>query len=62
MAFRPGTGQSVIDWNKELIAIISTPRVQPPTIHPTRSFAMLQAAEYDAVVSITHADRPYLLS
>jgi len=61
VAFKPGTGQSVIDWNKQLITIINTPKIQPPTIHPTRSFAMLQAAEYDAVVSITHADPPYLL-
>jgi hypothetical protein len=29
-------------------------------VHPTRSFAILQAAEYDAVVSITHAAPPYL--
>jgi hypothetical protein len=62
VAFKPGTGQSVIDWNKELITIVNTPKVQPPAIHPTRSFAMLQAAEYDAVVSITHADRPSLVS
>jgi hypothetical protein len=61
VAFKPGTDQSVIDWNRQLITIINTPKVQPPTIHPTRSFAMLQAAEYDAVVSITHADPPYLL-
>ena len=31
-------------------------------MHPTRSFAILQAAEYDAVVSITHAAPPYLFS
>jgi hypothetical protein len=29
---------------------------------PTRSFAILQAAEYDAVVSITHVDQPYLFT
>jgi hypothetical protein len=62
VAFKPGTGQSVIDWNRQLITIINTPNAQPSTIHPTRSFALLQAAEYDAVVSITHAGRPYLLS
>jgi membrane-associated phospholipid phosphatase len=59
--FAPGTGQLVIDWNKALIAILSTPGAQPATIHPTRSFAILQAAEYDAVVSVTHAGRPYAL-
>ena len=55
----PGSGQSVIDWNRRLITILGTPDAQPATVHPTRSFAMLQAAEYDAVVSITHAAPPY---
>jgi hypothetical protein len=55
----PGSGQSVIDWNRQLISILGVPNVQPGTVHPTRSFAMLQAAEYNAVVSITHAAPPY---
>jgi hypothetical protein len=55
----PGSGQSVIDWNRRLITILGTPNAQPATVHPTRSFAMLQAAEYDAVVSITHGATPY---
>src|SRR6185369_8932795 len=59
VAFTPGSGQSVVDWNRELITILGTPGAQPATIHPTRSFAILQAAEYDAVVSITHATPPY---
>jgi hypothetical protein len=50
-AFSPGSGQSVVDWNKELITILGTPGAQPSTVHPTRSFALLQAAEYGAVVS-----------
>jgi membrane-associated phospholipid phosphatase len=58
--FAPGSGQLVVDWNKTLISILGTPGAQPATIHPTRSFAILQAAEYDAVVSITHVGRPYL--
>src|SRR5690348_7115007 len=62
VAFSPGSGQSVVDWNKELITILGTPGAQPATVHPTRSFAILQAAEYDAVVSITHAAPPYLFS
>src|SRR4051812_8188028 len=53
------SGQSVIDWNGELITILGTPGAQPATVHPTRSFAMLQAAEYDAVVSITHESPAY---
>jgi membrane-associated phospholipid phosphatase len=61
-AFQPGSGQSVIDWNRELITLVGTPGLQPATIHPTRSFAILQAAVYDAVVSITHVGQPYLFS
>jgi membrane-associated phospholipid phosphatase len=62
VAFRPGSGQSAVDWNRELITILGTPGAQPATVHPTRSFAILQAAEYDAVTSITHPARPYLFS
>jgi membrane-associated phospholipid phosphatase len=62
VAFRPGSGQLAVDWNRELITILGTPGGQPATVHPTRSFALLQAAEYDAVTSITHAARPYLFS
>src|SRR5690349_16531675 len=62
VAFRPGSGQSVVDWNRELITILGTTGTQPATVHPTRSFAILQAAEYDAVTSITHHDPSYLFS
>src|SRR5258708_39735161 len=61
-AFAPGSGQSVVDWNRLLIKIVGTSGAQPATVHATRSFAILQAAEYDAVVSITHADQPYMFS
>src|SRR6266404_6031972 len=61
-ASQPGSGQSVIDWNRELITLVGTPGLQPATIHPTRSLAILQAAVYDAVVSITHVGQPYLFS
>ena len=62
VAFRPGSGRLVVDWNQELIAIAGSPGAQPATVHPTRSFAILQAAEYDAVTSITRQDPPYLFS
>jgi membrane-associated phospholipid phosphatase len=62
VAFTPGSGQQAVDWNRELITILGTPGAQPATVHPTRSFAILQAAEYDAVTSITHAAAPYLFS
>src|SRR5438445_3527966 len=62
VAFARGSGRSAVDWNRELITILGTPGAQPATVHPTRSFALLQAAEYDAVTSITHAAPPYLFS
>jgi membrane-associated phospholipid phosphatase len=62
VASAPGSGQSVVAWNRELVTILGTPGLQPATVHPTRSFAILQAAEYDAVVSSTHAGHPYLFS
>ncbi len=57
-----GSGAIVIAWNKELLKIVKTPGAQPATIHPTRSFAILHAAIYDAVVSITRDAPAYLFS
>ncbi|HEX8917343.1 MAG TPA: hypothetical protein VF898_02475, partial [Chloroflexota bacterium] len=56
------SGAVVVAWNKELLQILATPGAQPATVHPTRSLAMLQAAIYDAVVSITHTGPAYLFS
>jgi membrane-associated phospholipid phosphatase len=56
------SGAIVVDWNKELVQIVGTPGAQPATIHPTRSFAILHAAMYDAVLAITHGKAPYLFS
>jgi membrane-associated phospholipid phosphatase len=56
------SGATVIAWNQELLQVVRTPGVQPATVHPTRSFAILHAAIYDAVVSITRDAPPYLLS
>jgi membrane-associated phospholipid phosphatase len=56
------SGTIVVDWNKELVKILGTAGAQPATIHPTRSFAILHAAIYDAVVSITHSNAAYLFS
>ncbi len=56
------SGAIVIDWNKELLKIVRTPGAQPATIHPTRSYAILHAAIYDAVVSITGDAPAYLFS
>jgi membrane-associated phospholipid phosphatase len=54
------SGNIVIDWNRELLSILRTKGAQPATIHPTRSFAILHAAIYDAVVSITGDAPAYL--
>src|SRR6516164_3628051 len=60
VALASSSGQTVVDWNEQLLAIQKMPGAQPPTRHPTRDLAMLHAAMYDAVASITHRDRPYL--
>ena len=57
-----GSGAIVVDWNKQLVRIVNTPGAQPATVHPTRSFAIMHAAIYDSVVSITHGSSPYLFS
>jgi membrane-associated phospholipid phosphatase len=56
------SGAIVIAWNQELLRIVKTPGAQPATVHPTRSFAILHAAIYDAVVSVTRDAPPYLVS
>jgi PAP2 superfamily len=56
------SGAIVIAWNRELLRIVQTPGAQPATVHPTRSFAILHAAIYDAVVSITRDAPAYLFS
>src|SRR6266478_2128312 len=56
------SGAIVIAWNKELLHIVQTPGAQPATVHPTRSYAILHAAIYDAVVSITRDAPAYLYS
>jgi membrane-associated phospholipid phosphatase len=55
-------GTIVLDWNRALLRLVRTPGAQPATVHPTRSFAILQAAIYDAVVSVTGGGPPYLFS
>jgi hypothetical protein len=51
----------VVQWNKTLLAIVRTAGAQPATVHPTRSFAILHAAIYDAVNAIDRTHRPYLV-
>jgi hypothetical protein len=51
----------VVQWNRILLQIVRTPGAQPATVHPTRSFAILHAAIYDAVNSIDRTYTPYLV-
>jgi hypothetical protein len=51
----------VLQWNRTLLVIVRTPGVQPATVHPTRSFAIMHAAIYDAVNAIDRTHRPYLV-
>lgn len=51
----------VITWNKTLLTIVRTPKAQPATVHPTRSFAIMHAAIYDAVNAIDATHEPYLV-
>jgi membrane-associated phospholipid phosphatase len=55
------SGQPVIDWNQALLSIVNTPGAQPANIQPTRNFAILHAAIYDAVNSIDRSHEPYLI-
>jgi len=51
----------VVQWNRTLLVITRTPGAQPATIHPTRSFAIMHAAIYDAVNAIEGTHKPYLV-
>ncbi len=51
----------VLEWNRNLLAIVRTQGAQPATIHPTRSFAIMHAAIYDAVNAIDRTHTPYLV-
>jgi membrane-associated phospholipid phosphatase len=51
----------VIEWNRTLLVILRTPGAQPPTIHSTRSFAILHASIFDAVNNIDGTYSPYLV-
>ena len=51
----------VLQWNRTLLVIVRTPGAQPATVHPTRSFAIMHAAIYDAVNAIDGTHTPYLV-
>ena len=51
----------VVQWNRNLLVIVRTPGAQSPTVHPTRSFAIMHAAIYDAINAIDRTHQPYLV-
>ena len=53
---------AVVQWNRNLLSIVRTPGAQPATIHPTRSFAIMHAAIYDAVNAIDRTHAVYMVS
>jgi membrane-associated phospholipid phosphatase len=55
------SGRPVVEWNQVLLSIVSTPGAQPANIQPTRNFAILHAAIYDAVNAIDRTHEPYLV-
>lgn len=57
----PQSGNLVIQWNRILLSILRTPGAQPATIHPTRSFAIMHAAIYDAVNAIDRTHTLFLV-
>src|ERR1700675_4440524 len=57
----PSTFNPVVTWNVTLLIIVRTPGAQPKTVHPTRSFAIMHAAIYDAVNAIDKTHEPYLV-
>ncbi|GAA2087392.1 phosphatase PAP2 family protein [Actinomadura alba] len=58
----PPRGNVVIEWNRTLLDIVRTPQAQPATIHPTRNFAIMSAAVYNAVNAISRAHPTYGVS
>lgn len=57
----PESVNAVVQWNKTLLGIVRTPGAQSATVHPTRSFAVMHAAIYDAVNAIDRTHKPYLV-
>jgi membrane-associated phospholipid phosphatase len=54
-------GNVVVEWNRTLLTLVQTTGAQPATIQPTRDFAIMSAAVYDAVDAIDPDHPQYLL-
>jgi hypothetical protein len=60
-ASQAAAGNLVVEWNRTLLSLVQTPGAQPATIQPTRDFAIMSAAVYDAVDAIDPDHPQYLL-
>jgi membrane-associated phospholipid phosphatase len=60
-AAKANSGNVVVEWNRTLLSLVQTPGAQPATIQPTRDFAIMSAAVYDAVDAIDPDHPQYLL-
>lgn len=58
---RAGASNVVVEWNRTLLTLVQTAGAQPATIQPTRDFAIMSAAVYDAVDAIDPDHPQYLL-
>jgi hypothetical protein len=57
----PAASHVVAEWNHTLLTLVQTAGAQPATIQPTRDFAVMSAAVYDAVDAIDSDHPQYLL-
>jgi membrane-associated phospholipid phosphatase len=57
----PAARNVVVEWNRTLLSLVQTPGAQPATVQPTRDFAIMSAAVYDAVDAIDPDHPQYLL-
>jgi hypothetical protein len=60
LATTPAAVDPVVDWNRFVLAVQSTPGEQPATVHPTYELAIVHAAISDAVVAIDRSATPYI--
>jgi len=58
-AFAQGTPDVVVEWNRILVAALSVPGALPATIFPTRPYAMVHIAMFDALNSIDPVYTPF---
>jgi len=56
----PRGGDPIVQYNRELLAILRTPGAQPATVHPTRSLALVHVAQYERSGGILPFLRRYL--